>query len=425
MLVERHIVDKRLGGFWNMKKLLLASMVLGTMMSPALADETPAAALVPGVQLAQMSPPPPLLAPAWSGLYFGVNFGYDFAGSASPKVSFNDPTGGIGFAPYFGAGLQRFPKLTPSGFVGGAQIGYDWQFNNIVLGGVVDLDGSGARSSKTNFVPPNGFTPVTQGLSAKTSWLGTARVRLGFTPGPSWLVYGSGGLALGQVSASQTFLFPSPAPALSFSSQQVSETKAGWAAGGGFEYRISPLVGLGVDYIHYDLGSVRTRSNGTTFPAGASLPVLASLSVRQSFNGDIVRATLNFHLNAPPPPPPAPAAMPAPPPSAPVVFIVFFDWDKDRITPEGMAIIQQAAAAYKSGAPVQIQITGYTDRSGSPGYNQRLSERRANNVAKAMAALGVPKEQMMVSGKGENDNRVPTADGVREPQNRRVEIVKP
>jgi outer membrane protein OmpA-like peptidoglycan-associated protein len=107
------------------------------------------------------------------------------------------------------------------------------------------------------------------------------------------------------------------------------------------------------------------------------------------------------------------------------VFIVFFDWDKDRITPEGMQIVQQAAAAYKSGAPVQIQVTGYTDRSGAPGYNQRLSERRANNVAKAMAALGVPKEQMMVSGKGENDNRVPTADGVREPQNRRVEIVKP
>ena len=74
---------------------------------------------------------------------------------------------------------------------------------------------------------------------------------------------------------------------------------------------------------------------------------------------------------------------------------------------------------------MQIQVTGYTDRSGSPGYNQRLSERRANNVARAMAALGVPKSQMAVSGRGENDNRVPTAPGVREPQNRRVEIVSP
>ncbi len=118
-------------------------------------------------------------------------------------------------------------------------------------------------------------------------------------------------------------------------------------------------------------------------------------------------------------------AAPAPPPAAPKVFIVFFDWDKDTITPEGQQIIIQAADAYKAGAPVQIQVTGYTDRSGSPGYNQRLSERRANNVAKAMASLGVPKEQMIVSGRGENDNRVPTAPGVREPQNRRVEIVSP
>jgi outer membrane protein OmpA-like peptidoglycan-associated protein len=121
----------------------------------------------------------------------------------------------------------------------------------------------------------------------------------------------------------------------------------------------------------------------------------------------------------------APAAMPAPPPPLRKVFLVFFDWDRDTITPQGGAILQQAAAAYRSGAPVQIQVTGYTDRSGSPGYNQRLSERRANNVANALASMGVPRNQMAVSGRGENDNRVPTANGVREPQNRRVEIVMP
>ncbi len=111
------------------------------------------------------------------------------------------------------------------------------------------------------------------------------------------------------------------------------------------------------------------------------------------------------------------------------MFLVFFDWDKDTIMPEGMQIIQQAAAAFRTGAPVTIrvtgQVTGYTDRSGSPGYNQLLSERRANNVANALARSGVPRQQMAVSGRGENDNRVPTADGVREPQNRRVEIVFP
>ena len=88
-----------------------------------------------------------------------------------------------------------------------------------------------------------------------------------------------------------------------------------------------------------------------------------------------------------------------------------------------MTIIQQAAGAFRAGGPVTIQVTGYADRSGSPGYNQRLSERRANNVANALTQAGVPRQQMAVSGRGENDNRVPTADGVREPQNRRVEIV--
>jgi OmpA-OmpF porin, OOP family len=142
-----------------------------------------------------------------------------------------------------------------------------------------------------------------------------------------------------------------------------------------------------------------------------------------TFDDDAMLAGLNFHFNAPPPPPLAPAMLPVPPLGELKAFIVFFDWDRDVITPEGERVIQQAADAYKAGAPVRLQVTGYTDRSGSPGYNQRLSERRANNVAKALAALGVPKAQIAVSGRGENDNRVPTAPGVREPQNRRVEIV--
>ncbi len=137
-------------------------------------------------------------------------------------------------------------------------------------------------------------------------------------------------------------------------------------------------------------------------------------------------ASLVVKFGAPPPPPVvAPPAPPAPPPVQRKVFLVFFDWDKYSITPEGMQILQQAAAAFRAGGAVQIQVTGYTDRSGSPGYNQRLSERRANAVATALAGLGVPRQQMIVSGRGENDNRVPTADGVREPQNRRVEIVFP
>jgi outer membrane protein OmpA-like peptidoglycan-associated protein len=94
------------------------------------------------------------------------------------------------------------------------------------------------------------------------------------------------------------------------------------------------------------------------------------------------------------------------------------------VGPSGQEVIGLAAQTYKAGSPVTVQVTGYTDTSGSPEYNQRLSVRRANAVAAVLVQDGVPQTALVVSGKGENDLRVPTPDGVREPQNRRVEIVE-
>jgi outer membrane protein OmpA-like peptidoglycan-associated protein len=186
----------------------------------------------------------------------------------------------------------------------------------------------------------------------------------------------------------------------------------GYQAIAGVGYNLSPDLTIDLDY----------RYLATTDP---HFRTVTGVPYKSGYETHNVMASLIYRF-APPPPPPVmtPAAAPAPAP-APTrkVFLVFFDWDRDTITPEGMQIVRQAADAYKAGAAVQIQVTGYTDRSGSPAYNQRLSERRANNVAGALARLGVPRDQMAVSGRGENDNRVPTADGVREPQNRRVEIL--
>ena len=153
--------------------------------------------------------------------------------------------------------------------------------------------------------------------------------------------------------------------------------------------------------------------------AGYQWAVAPSNVSRDGFVGDI---GLRFTFGAPPPPPPA---VPAPPPPPPMhqVYTVFFDWDKYNITPEGMQILEAAAAHWKAGGAVQIQVTGYTDLSGSAAYNQRLSERRANAVATALERLGIARNEMIVSGRGMNDPRLPTPLGVREPQNRRVEIV--
>jgi len=190
-----------------------------------------------------------------------------------------------------------------------------------------------------------------------------------------------------------------------------SSWQFGYQAIAGIRYNINPALAFDVDY----------RYMGTTDPSFGTN--FAGVRYTSSYSSHSVLASLAVRFGAPPPPVVVPPAPPAPPPLARKVFLVFFDWDRDTITPDGMAIIQQAAAAFRAGGPVTIQVTGYADRSGSPGYNQRLSERRANNVANALTRVGVPRQQMAVSGRGENDNRVPTADGVREPQNRRVEIV--
>jgi OOP family OmpA-OmpF porin len=138
----------------------------------------------------------------------------------------------------------------------------------------------------------------------------------------------------------------------------------------------------------------------------------------------LICALLAVAACAPQPPPPVATAPPPPPPPPEHNFIVFFDWDRANITPEGNEIVQLAATTFKSGAPVAVHVTGYTDTSGSAEYNQKLSERRAQNVATALVQAGVPQGDMTVIGRGENDLRVPTPDGVREPQNRRVEIIE-
>ena len=190
----------------------------------------------------------------------------------------------------------------------------------------------------------------------------------------------------------------------------------GYQAIGGVRYNVTPNIALDLDY----------RYLGTT-DATFRVPAAPAVKYKTGYSNHTLMASMVYRFGPPPAPPPvaAPPAPPAPPVVARKVFLVFFDWDRATITAQGMQIVQQAAAAFRSGAPVRIEVTGYTDRSGSPGYNQRLSERRANAVASALARLGVPRNEMAVSGRGENDNRVPTADGVREPQNRRVEIVFP
>jgi len=103
--------------------------------------------------------------------------------------------------------------------------------------------------------------------------------------------------------------------------------------------------------------------------------------------------------------------------------MVFFDWDRSNLSAQALATIQQAASAYKTKGSARITATGHTDTTGPENYNMALSLRRANAVKDALVRDGVPATAIAVIGKGKTQLLVPTGDGVREPQNRRVEIV--
>lgn len=122
-----------------------------------------------------------------------------------------------------------------------------------------------------------------------------------------------------------------------------------------------------------------------------------------------------------------PAAAPvATPPSAPMVpnnYIVFFDFDRANLTAEADRIVAAAAQNAQQAKVTTIEVTGHADRSGSARYNTRLSQRRADTIKAELINRGIAADQIAVTAKGESEPLVATADGVREAQNRRVQIV--
>ena len=102
---------------------------------------------------------------------------------------------------------------------------------------------------------------------------------------------------------------------------------------------------------------------------------------------------------------------------------MFFDWDRADLSARARQIISEAAQNVARVQVTRIEVAGHADRSGTPAYNQKLSLRRAQTVAAELVRLGVPRNEIDIQAFGDTHLLVPTAAGVREPQNRRVEIV--
>jgi len=127
-------------------------------------------------------------------------------------------------------------------------------------------------------------------------------------------------------------------------------------------------------------------------------------------------------------PAPAPAPKPEPKPepkpvAIPGPFMVFFDFDRTVLTADARSIIERAAKAFKETGAARIAAAGHADRAGANQYNEGLAMRRAQVVRDALIAEGIPADKIGIRSLGETSPLVQTADGVREWQNRRVEIV--
>ena len=169
------------------------------------------------------------------------------------------------------------------------------------------------------------------------------------------------------------------------------------------EYRFMGTTGHDIN------GSVNLTSGGISSQKNLSTDV-------DNFNSSLLIG-LRYAFNAAPVVAAAVAPM-----AAAKTFLVFFDWSKADLTDRARQIIGEAASARGQGV-TRIEVNGFTDRSGPSDYNMGLSQRRANAVAAELVRRGVPRNEIVTRGFGEENNLVPTADGVREPQNRRVEII--
>ncbi len=238
-----------------MRRIFIATLSLIALGSAAAAADLP-----PAPQL------PPLEAqPTWTGFYAGLNVGGAFGSSRNAFT-----IAGFGL-PTFNTPLQ--------GVVGGGEAGYNWQTGPWVLGLEANFDGSGLRGSRTAPCLPSLCGAFGASYAQSLPWLGTLRPRVGYALG-NWLLYATGGGALGQVDTNAT------AAVGSFvATDNRSQTRGGWTLGGGVEVELMAGWSAKIEYLYVDLGG-RT----TTYLLN---PPISNVS---RFTANVITAGVNYHF---------------------------------------------------------------------------------------------------------------------------------
>jgi outer membrane immunogenic protein len=303
------------------------------MLRRILLTSAGAMALMGAAHAAEPLPPPPPPPPIWTGFYAGVSNGALVSSDAGVSTAATNSinSGLVGTLPAVSAELATNSWFVhpAAGYIAGATLGYNYQFSPSFVGGV-EFDFSGVVQDVKNavefrqaFIP--GFSPDTlnQAISSSQNldFLGTIRGRLGYLVSPTWLIYGTGGLAFGQASAFTNltqYVFGRNAALIaagattpyyatgfascgSFASVEpcgYSTNRVGWTAGGGFEWMFMPNWTIKVEYLYYHLGTadytvgfLQNPLLTTTSPPPLYLNRVTSST---SFNGSVIRVGLNY-----------------------------------------------------------------------------------------------------------------------------------
>jgi outer membrane immunogenic protein len=276
-----------------MKKYLIgiaAAFALGT--TPVLAADMPLKA-------------PPLPVWSWAGFYASDPTTLTDTTTTSSTTSHDadvpDPT--FVANPTTMATAASTGNIDPKGWLGGIQGGYNWQSNSLVYGLEGDIQASGQEGSTT--ICDTAGCPVGSGTASdsfKMPWFGTLRARVGLTPSPRWLVYGTGGLAVAEINESLTEgPIGGGAGGVSVS---TNTTRAGFAVGGGVEAALTDRWSLKVEYLYMGFGNVglagigssvtTTTFNGPRIETITTTTTTSAASTRVDDN--VVRVGLNYHF---------------------------------------------------------------------------------------------------------------------------------
>ena len=190
----------------------------------------------------------------------------------------------------------------------------------------------------------------------------------------------------------------------------------------------APLTWLGVRGLtltaeYRFLGTLQPKVEAELRAGGANGPVLLRRGFEAGNYNHSALLGVRYAFNQPAPAPAAAVQSVAPAPTTARTYLVPFDWNRADLTARAREIIAEAAQNSRRAQSTRIEVAGHADRSGPPQHNQRLSQRRADAVASELVLRGVSRGDIGVAAFGESRPLVRTADGVREPQNRRVEIV--